>query len=32
MQVAMEEVVNHAVPIEVEITIGRDWAGTPLEA
>src|SRR5262249_58483920 len=32
MQAAMEDVVNHAVPIVVEITIGRDWAGTPLEA
>jgi DNA polymerase-1 len=31
MREAMEEIVDHRVPIEVEATIGRDWAGTPLE-
>lgn len=27
----MEEIVDYKVPIEVEATIARDWAGTPLE-
>jgi DNA polymerase-1 len=30
MQTAMQELVQDAVPIEVETTIGQDWAGTPL--
>src|SRR4029453_14609917 len=30
MQVAMEEVVEQKVPIEVEVHVGKDWAGTPL--
>jgi DNA polymerase-1 len=30
MQEAMADVVNHAVPIEVEVSIAADWAGTPL--
>jgi DNA polymerase I-like protein with 3'-5' exonuclease and polymerase domains len=29
MQAAMEEVVQGQVPIEVEVQIGKDWAGTP---
>ena len=28
---AMEEIMGEAVPIDVETTIGRDWAGTPLD-
>jgi DNA polymerase-1 len=31
MQAAMDEVVKHEVPIEVEVKIGKDWAGTPLD-
>ena len=30
MQAAMTELVQEKVPIEVEVTLGRDWAGTPL--
>jgi len=30
MTTAMDEIVGGAVPIAVETTIGRDWAGTPL--
>ena len=29
MEAAMDEVVQGQVPIEVEVQIGRDWAGTP---
>jgi DNA polymerase I len=29
---AMQEVIGEAVAVEVETTVGRDWAGTPLEA
>ena len=32
MHTAMQEIVQDHVPIEVETTIGSDWAGTPLEA
>jgi DNA polymerase I-like protein with 3'-5' exonuclease and polymerase domains len=31
MVAAMEEIVGCAVPIVAEATIGRDWAGTPLD-
>ena len=30
MEQAMQEIVGDAVPIEVETTIGQDWAGIPL--
>jgi DNA polymerase I len=30
MQAAMSAIVQDGVPIEVETTIGQDWAGTPL--
>jgi hypothetical protein len=30
MAVAMTEILNEAVPVMVETTIGQDWAGTPL--
>ena len=32
MTAAMQEVVGDRVPIEVETTLGRDWAGAPLDA
>lgn len=32
MTVAMTEIIGETVPVEVETTIGRDWAGTPLGA
>jgi DNA polymerase-1 len=31
MIAAMTEIIGDSVPVEVETTIGRDWAGTPLE-
>ncbi len=31
MIAAMQEVVNDRVSIEVDTTLGRDWAGTPLD-
>jgi DNA polymerase-1 len=31
MTEAMSEIVQGMVPIEVEVTIGADWSGTPLE-
>lgn len=31
MIAAMQEVVNDRVPIEVDTTLGKDWAGTPLD-
>jgi DNA polymerase I-like protein with 3'-5' exonuclease and polymerase domains len=30
MLAAMEEIVKGGVPIEVEVAVGRDWAGSPL--
>jgi DNA polymerase-1 len=30
MTAAMSEVVDHAVPVVVETSVGQDWAGTPL--
>ncbi len=30
MTAAVQELVGEAVPIVVETTIGRDWAGSPL--
>lgn len=30
MTEAMQEIIGDTVPVEVETTIGRDWAGTPL--
>jgi len=30
MTMAMTEIIGDAVPVEVEVTIGRDWAGTPV--
>lgn len=31
MTAAMREIIGDRVPIEVETTVGKDWAGTPLE-
>jgi DNA polymerase-1 len=31
MQAAMDEVVQGQAPIDVEVKIGRDWAGSPLD-
>lgn len=31
MAAAMQEIVNDRVPIEVDTTVGKDWAGTPLD-
>jgi DNA polymerase-1 len=32
IQAAMDEVVQHQIGIEVGVKIGKDWAGTPLDA
>ena len=32
MIAAMTKIIGETVPVEVETTIGRDWAGTPLAA